>query len=140
MERVKIDVERVLSIHMVFDGEQTKGWVHTHGMNKFGHPELEVRGVSPVFLMPMVGNLLNNIADYMLNTDNKVIEGHKMTVGPFTFRFMKLEPIPGDEEHYVHPHLALTDLEVMKCAHCSMEDHEEHTMFDDHGNPEENLH
>ena len=39
------------------------GWVHTHGMDRHGLPELEVRGV-PGLLFEYAGNVLNEVCAY----------------------------------------------------------------------------
>ena len=65
----KIDVFKVLEIHVVHDKEYT-GWmnVHTHGLCNFFHPELQIL-CTPLFY-PEACKLLFETADYLLNDSN----------------------------------------------------------------------
>lgn len=98
-----LDIREHIVIHMVTDGQTTKGWLHTHGMKEFGLPELEMKGI-PRFLFQQAGILLNHVAQYMydvIGSDNPVRLGQNMQAGPMCFvKFVKATPIPGDEEHY----------------------------------------
>lgn len=65
-----------------------KGTFHTEGMTKFGLPEMEIVGV-PLFLGSLASFFLNATADWLLNGNGKIIEGHKLSIGdhpPITFR------------------------------------------------------
>lgn len=99
--KTKIDVQKAIDLHIVTEGHATKGWVHTHGMSKFKLPELEIRNV-PLFLAGAAGNLVNDIADYLLNSGKKVSVGETMDVGGSLglIRLQKSIPIKGDEEHF----------------------------------------
>lgn len=107
-EKERVNVGDVVMVHMITNGEHTKGWVHTHGMARFGLPELEVRGL-PLFMMAAAGHLINEIADYMLN-EKEVKLGENFGLGRFVVvQLAKLDPIPGDEEHFQDERWALID-------------------------------
>ena len=56
----EIDVRNFIVIEMIFSGDKTTGWVHTHGMwEVFGLPDLEILNVNPLFLMPEAGGMLS---------------------------------------------------------------------------------
>lgn len=89
----RIDVRKVVQLDFVTNGP-AKGWVHTHGLAKFGRPELELRNV-PSYFVSISGELLNEIADYMLNDapEKPVLAGQKMAIGRFTvFKFHNFGP------------------------------------------------
>jgi hypothetical protein len=116
----QINVQKEIRIDMVTNGP-AKGWVHTHGLAKFGRPELEIRNV-PSYFSATAGTLLNEIADYMLNgTDKPVLAGQKMAIGRFTlFKFHKFGPDDKagyDSNHYGTERLCIGDTE-MQCACC----------------------
>lgn len=128
MTNNKHDIEDSIQIHIVSTGVAEMGWIHTHGMTKFGCPELEMRAV-PLYLMEPAAGLLNHVADYMIEQHQSgktpVKLGHTMAVSRRTaFRFVKLAPIEGSENHYLEERWALSD-EPMRgaCADCG-EDHE----------------
>ncbi len=88
-----------IELHHVISGQDTKGWVHTHGMDEYGLPELEIRDV-PGFLAEDAARLLNHVCDYMLDSGNVIKLGETMAVSSRSrFRFIKSEAIPGEEEH-----------------------------------------
>src|SRR5262249_22304849 len=77
-----------------------KGWLHTHGMDRHGLPELEVRNV-PGFLAGAAAGILDEVCDYMLTSGKTVKAGETMGLGSnVRFRFVRPEPPPGDEDHY----------------------------------------
>lgn len=122
------DIEDSIQIHIVSTGVAEMGWIHTHGMTKFGCPELEMRGI-PLYLMEPAAGLLNHIADYMIEQQQSgrtpVKLGHTMAVSRRTaLKFVKLPPIPECENHFLEERWALSD-EPMRgqCAECG-EDHE----------------
>jgi hypothetical protein len=66
--KAPLDVREFIRVDMVFDGPGTRGWVHTHGMfDIFGLPDLEIRDVNPIMLMPAAGVILNHMAQYMVD-------------------------------------------------------------------------
>ena len=125
-----IDVTKLIRVDMVFDGENTTGWVHTHGMwELFQLPDLEIRKVSPLFLMADAGRLLNHIAQYML--DGKMgIDGAKpvalgQTMGMSRLVIVKFElsaPLnPKDQDeidgHFTNPRWNVVPIpEMYQCA------------------------
>lgn len=103
--------ERV-RIHWVIDN----GWLHTHGMDRAGFPELEVRQV-PGYLAEPASELLNILCDYMLSSGKRVKPGEVVAVSPRTsFRLIEPQPMPGDEDHYVTQRLQIIDVE--SGCHC----------------------
>ena len=65
-ETNKIDVVEVIDIHAVFPEEDEKiVMLHTHGMERFGRPNLLVES-NEIFLI-MAASLLNTICDWLLN-------------------------------------------------------------------------
>jgi hypothetical protein len=119
----RIDVQKEIQIDMIVDGP-AKGWVHTHGLSRFGRPELEIRNVPSLFTSA-AGALLNEVADYMLNdTDKPVLAGQKMQIGRWTvFKFheAKADEVAGyDENHYRAPRLRIDGVD-MKCSCCQLE-------------------
>jgi hypothetical protein len=119
----RLDMHRVIQIHMVTEGEGTLGWVHTHGMHVLDLPELEVRNV-PLFLSADAGKLLNLVAQYLFDgkygyEDAKPVNlGEVMATGPFQrFKFVKLDPIPGQAEHYEVERWTLSDEPMRTLCH-----------------------
>jgi hypothetical protein len=97
------------------------GWVHTHGLASLGLPELEVRGV-PDFLAEDAARLLNLVAGYMRKKRVKL--GETMATSPRTsFRFIKADPIPGNEDHYEDERWQIVDVETV-CECCDLRSHE----------------
>ncbi len=96
-------IQDLITVDMVVDGDETTGWVHTHGMHELGLPELEIRNVSPPFLMVEAGRLLNHVAQYMLDSAKPVRLGDTLQFGKHpaeSLRFVKLPEIPGEELHH----------------------------------------
>lgn len=128
MSNNKNFIEDSIQIHIVSTGVAEMGWIHTHGMSKFGCPELEMRGI-PLYLMEPAASLLNHVADYMIEQrragTRPVQLGHTMAVSRRTaFRFVKLDPIEGSENHYVEERWALSDEPMRgRCVECG-DDHE----------------
>ena len=103
--------------HHVISGSQTKGWVHTHGMDQFGLPDLEIRSV-PAFLAASAATILRTACDYMIDSGKKVSLGETMAVSDRTvFRFEKAEPIPGQETHYDTERWQIVEVECV-CSEC----------------------
>jgi hypothetical protein len=109
-------MERI-QLHHVISGKDTKGWVHTHGMDRLGLPELEMRSV-PGFLAESAAKILRDVCDYLIESGNRVSVGETMAVSDRTvFRFVKAEPIPGQENHYETERWQIVESEC-KCADC----------------------
>ncbi len=102
-----------IQVHLVTGGDEQLGWIHTHGMEEWDLPNLEIRGV-PLFLGPEAASLLNHVATYMVGIkeeeDRRVQLGERMQIGPMAiFQFVELPPIKGDEAHFEYPRWALSD-------------------------------
>ena len=93
------------------------GWVHTHGMDELGLPELEVRDI-PDFLAEDVARLLSHICKYMQTGGKPVQLGEVMETSPRTrFRFVKPEPMSGSEDHYLVERWQIVDaMAVCECC------------------------
>jgi hypothetical protein len=132
------DVTRAIQIHMIFDGVGTTGWVHTHGMwEVFQLPDLEIVGVSPLFLMTAAGGMLNHIAQYMVDGKlgvagaKPVAVGQSMGMGHGVFvKFELSTPLhPNDADeiagHFSSPRWRAVPVpEQFKCAGC--DNHDKH--------------
>jgi hypothetical protein len=95
------------------------GWVHTHGMDALGLPELEVRHV-PGFLAEPAARLLKEVCLYMRETGKIVRAGETMCVSERTrFQFVAPEPMPGEEDHYATERLQIVDIEPI-CDCCRL--------------------
>lgn len=107
------DIQEHITLHAVTNGTDQTGWIHTHGMDKLGCPDLEIRGV-PLFFVSEAATLLNHVAAYMValarSGKDEIRLGQTMSTAPSsTFRFIKLDPISGDEDHFEHERWALSD-------------------------------
>jgi hypothetical protein len=110
--------QRVVT-HYLFDGEFTKGWLHTHGMQEIGLPELEMRNVPSMFV-EAAERLLKEVCAYMQRPDVVVRLGETMAVSDQTrFRFVKPAPIPGQEGHYEHERWQLAEIDS-SCDACRL--------------------
>jgi hypothetical protein len=108
-----------VQFHYLTDGRETKGWVHTHGMDCFGLPELEMRDI-PGFLVEDAARMLKAVCDYMLDSGNKVCVGETMALSDRTvFRFVMSVPIPGEEEHYEVERWQIVEVEH-RCEECGL--------------------
>ena len=103
--------------HWLIDGD-TKGWIHTHGMDVLGLPELELRGC-PAFLAESAVHLMRSVCDYMLASGKVVKAGENMATSDRTmFSFAIPEPVPGSEDHYEVERLQITDVDQQPCDEC----------------------
>lgn len=92
------------------------GWVHSHGMESLGLPEVEVRDV-PAFLAEAAADLLREVCDYMIESGKRIKPGETMALSQRTrCRFLAAEPTPGDEAHYRAERL--TVVEVKSVCDC----------------------
>jgi hypothetical protein len=106
-------VEGVL-MHYVFDG-RGRGWLHTHGMDRRGLPELEVRDV-PSYLAEAAARILRAACRYLRQPGVQVKVGETMAVSPKTaFRLVRGEPIPGCEDHYETERWQVVEPETLHC-------------------------
>lgn len=123
MSKNRIDVVKEIQVHNVTDGP-AKGWVHTHGLAKFGKPELEIRNVPSIFGTAAC-SMLNGIADYMVNHATKpILPGQHMEWDRATilrFHEGKADEAAGyDENHYKTPVLTVTARDF-ECSCCTPE-------------------
>lgn len=129
-----IDVRTFIRVDMIIDDpnvpDSVIGWVHTHGMWEiFGLPELEIRGVRPDFMMISAGQMLNHVAQYMVDGQSgtkgakPVVAGQTMSLGHVILRFEDPGPLnPNDKEecetHFKNPRLNLVNAQKHSCAAC----------------------
>lgn len=116
MSSTKVDVNETIIVHIVSHDEKLLSWVHSHGMEKFGLPELEMRDVPLVFSFA-AGVMINVVADYMFN-EKRVKLGEVVEHDRELFYLMRLEPMKGQEDHYscdrwalLHPIVAVRKIE-----------------------------
>jgi hypothetical protein len=103
----------LVSIQYVID----YGWLHTHGLDRAGLPELEMMDV-PIYLAGPASDLLRAVADYMLENGVRFGAGETMAVSPLTsIRFAEPEPLPGEEDHYEVERLLIVGAEPT-CEGC----------------------
>jgi hypothetical protein len=102
-----------------------QGWIHTHGLDKLGLPELEMLDV-PGFLMEAAAGLLHHVADYLCKPHSPVLVGQTMQTSEHTrFRFVRgsedwlPELEPGQADHYAVERWRIVDVEV-RCACCQL--------------------
>lgn len=106
-----------IHFHHVISGDDTKGWVHTHGMDRLGLPDLEMRNV-PGFLAESAAKILREVCNYMADSGKKVSVGEAMATSERTvFRFVTAEPIPGQENHYETERWQIIEVEC-QCEEC----------------------
>jgi hypothetical protein len=106
-----------IECHHVISGTETKGWVHTHGMDQFGLPELEIRNV-PAFLAVHAAAILRTVCDYMIDSGKKVALAETMAISDQSVvRFEKAEPMVGQENHYDTERWQIVEAEC-RCSDC----------------------
>jgi hypothetical protein len=72
----ELDVREHMIVHAVPEQTRRGTWLHTHGLVKFGRPEVEVYDVAPDMADP-VAVVLNEISDYVI-TRALVRPGHTL--------------------------------------------------------------
>jgi len=107
-------------MHLVHD-ESDGAWVHTHGLDAFDLPELEIRGIKPRYLGSAAAGLLKEICDYMLNSGNTVHLGENMLLGQRTrVRFDKSRAVGAARCHYeVERWTVIHDDSTVLCDMCA---------------------
>lgn len=106
-----------VTIHHVTDGAVTKGWMHTHGMDTFGLPELEIRHV-PSYFVDAAARILREACRYLQKPDVVVKVGEAMATSPqTTFRFVRATPLAGNEDHYHVERWQLVEM-ASECGNC----------------------
>jgi hypothetical protein len=107
-----------VKLHCLTDGDN-KGWVHTHGMDVFGLPELEMRGI-PGFLVEDAARVLKHVCDYMIDSGNRVCLGETMALSDRTAcRVVRSVPIPGQDDHYEGERWQIVEVEPL-CEECAL--------------------
>lgn len=133
MAENKIDIVssiRIDQITGVDKNDHAMGWIHTHGMDQLGYPELEIREV-PLFMGRAAATIINGAADYMVNYGRVIKLGEKLQLEELCIlEFAKLDPIPGSEHHYEVERWALVTPEFMRhqCSHPNHVDIDDVTM------------
>ncbi len=123
--RQRLDPKREIEVHHVTDGP-AKGWIHTHGLEAHGKPELEIRGV-PLFLGAAATGLLNELADYLLNDAvAPLVAGELVAWGRWSIQALAAWPDEEagyDPEHYRTTRLVLVDApsDGCECDECARE-------------------
>jgi hypothetical protein len=116
-EKEEIDVLAVIAIDLVID-TPVGGWAHTHGMDKFSLPELEIRGV-PEFFFEEAARMLNMFASYMLNSGEKVYVGQHLQFSDLQrFALVEAKPLENAEHHYEYPRWTLVEPSQCTCSRC----------------------
>ncbi len=114
----RLDPKREIVVHHVTDGP-AKGWIHTHGLDAHGKPELEMRNI-PLFLGAAATGILNDLADHLLNdATTPFLAGDLIAWGRWSIQVREARP---DEEagygaeHYRTTRLMLVDAPSDGCA------------------------
>ena len=120
-ELIDVTDPAVMRIDMVVGEGEAGGWVHTHGLEEFGLPELEIRSVPHVFLLPCAAVIVTEVADYLLNGERPVALGDSLVLDDMTFlRVCKLGPLPDHADHYVHERWTIVDVPPSYCPLCEL--------------------
>ena len=97
---------------VIFHHVLATGWVHTHGMTAFGLPEFEIRDVPDLFVEAACG-ILRSVCHYLKAHGVVVRAGETMALSPKTaFRFIRPEPIPGEDDHYQQERWQIVEVEA----------------------------
>jgi hypothetical protein len=111
-----IDPVQVIQVHVVAD--ETSVWAHTHGLEAFGLPELEVRD-APTYLATPAGTLLNAVADYLLNSGRAVRLGEGIRVDGYgTLTLEVAVPQERFADHYERVRWTVRSLPVDVMCEC----------------------
>jgi hypothetical protein len=100
-------IEEVIEVHAVADDEDYAiAWIHTHGMNALGMPELEMLEI-PGHLIDSAGGFLNRLANVVRSRWEKEGEsllGRPIRLDPVaTFVLRKAKAFDGDCGHHEVP-------------------------------------
>lgn len=108
-------------IDLVEDGEMGDSWVHTHGLDRLGLPELEIRSVAPRFMSSAAATLLGLIADYLIAGTRPVEPGDAIVIDDHTcVRLVPATPVPEHEDHYRSERWTVEDLPPCPCPICAV--------------------
>ena len=115
-KRKKQKTSAKFAIHHVIED----GWVHTHGMDELGLPELEIRNVPSLFVDDAI-RLTRFVCAYMQEPGVVMQSGEIMSTSPNThFQFKASEPITGEEDHFEVARFELVGLNPA-CEGCHSE-------------------
>ncbi len=123
--RPRLEAMREIVVHHVTDGP-AKGWIHTHGLEAHGRPELEIRNV-PLFLGGAATGLLNDLAEYLMNDAvSPLVAGELIAWGRWSIQALAARPDDDagfDPEHYRTTRLMLVDApsDGCECDECARE-------------------
>ena len=127
-----------LTFDMTKDGKLV-GWAHSHGMHElFGLPDLEVRDITPRFLLPAAGILINEVAQYMIDAKYERNDAKPLRPGEtialqglgVIVKCQESKPYHPDDKDETETHFQFPRWEIVeeqasfKCARC--ESGEEH--------------
>lgn len=108
---------------VTFDFVHDVGWLHSHGMDRHGLPDLEIRHV-PAFLGEAAVDLLRAACEYLINSKHEVRLGDTWSLSPrTTVRFVRPTPMSGNEDHYIKERWQLVDLKPT-CECCQLRPHD----------------
>jgi len=96
-EQNRVIINKEIIIHSVINEDLPTVDMHTHGLDKYGWPELKVFDI-PAFLKNITGGLMNAIADWLINGIKKLpkddsIENHYVIIDNFFGEGLDTEPI-----------------------------------------------
>lgn len=130
-KEIEVPVNKMVPVHLMFDGDNKTGWVHSHFMWEiFGLPDLEIVGVSPRFLMADAGIIINHVAQYMVDSQTGFNNAKEIKLGQkfgmnelMVITFEEAKPLhPDDAEenegHYKTPRWRIVEVpESFQCGH-----------------------
>jgi hypothetical protein len=103
------------------------GWIHTHGLDRLGLPELEMLHV-PGFLMEDAARLINFVGEYLRKPAKPVLVGQTMQTSDHTrFRFVRgtadwmdtADAAADEVGHYAVERWRIVDVEPL-CSCCQL--------------------
>lgn len=123
-ERLELRVQDVVQLHALFIPSGGV-WVHTHGLVKYGYPELEVWGI-PGFMAEDAAVLLNRVGQYMLESKSIIHADENMQLDDRIIRFVE-DPLGVAEDHYEVERFRLIDPPgIEKCDCCEAKEASKH--------------
>jgi len=116
-DQINIHDPEIMYVHMIHD-HPDGGWVHTHGLAELGFTELEIRGIHPLFLMIPAAQMLNGVADQIVNGGKPFEVDHIIDLGGYLCQIKELDPLDDSHEGY----WTLEPLVPPPCTCCSKKD------------------
>ena len=112
-----MDRDAGLDFHFVIG----TGWLHSHGMARRGLPGVEARGV-PAYLADAATGHLRALCRRMIRSGRRLPLGEVVEAARGTpVRFVRADPIPGEEGHYTAERWLLQDVKPA-CSCCGRPD------------------